>query len=209
VRPMKTVIVAVALFLMLNVVTACGSTGRVRGENEEQLVGDRRAGTVTYDELISQSTAKLVALAKLEPRAQGPYKVAFFGIESNGAEELRDHLPAIYEQIEEVLVNSGPFVVLSRKAVDRARQEAGLRDFDDLFIAKNRDAFAGIMGRDSEAPDVFVYGTTTTQTTDSEGGIFTRDTTERRYALSMEMIDARTGTILAKVSGKQEIEYKK
>jgi hypothetical protein len=200
---------AIPLALCLSLSLAgCGSTGRVRDEGEDQLVGDKRAGTVTYDELVSQSTTKLVQQAGMEARAQGPYRVAFVGLETQGAEELRDHLPAIYEQIEEILVNSGPFVVLSRKAVDRARQEAGLRDFDDLYVARNREAFRGILGRDSEAPDLFIYGTTTTQTTESEGGVFTRDTKERRYALSMEMIDARTGTILAKVSGKQEIEYK-
>jgi hypothetical protein len=188
---------------------ACGSTGRVRDEGEAQLVGDRRAGTITYDEIVMQSTTKLVQGAGMQARAQGPYRVAFFGIETKGAEELRDQLPAIHEQIEEILVNSGPFTVLSRKAVDRARQEVGLRDFDDLFIAKHRDAMRGVLGRDSEAPDIFVYGAVTTQTTESEGGIFTRDTTERRYGLSLEMIDARTGTVLAKVSGKQEIEYRK
>lgn len=188
---------------------SCGSTGRVRSEGEGQLVGDKRAGTLTYDQLVKDSTTKLVAQAGMQARSQGPYRVAFFGLDTKGAEELRDQLPAIYEQIEEILVNSGPFVVQSRKAVDRARQEAGLRDFDDLYIQKNRDAFLGIMGRDSKAPDILVYGTTTTQTTKSEGGWFTRDTTERRYSLSLEMIDAATGTILSKVSGKQEIEYKK
>jgi len=188
---------------------SCGSTGRVRADGEEQLVGDKRAGTLTYDELVKQSTTKLVSQAGMQARAQGPYRVAFFGLDTKGAEELKDQLPAIYEQIEEILVNSGPFEVLSRKAVDRARQEVGLRDFDDLFIQKNRDAFLGVMGRDSQAPDVLVYGTTTTQTTDSSGGWFSRDTKERRYSLSLEMIDASKGTILSKVSGKQEIEYKK
>ncbi|MBL8861591.1 MAG: hypothetical protein JNK02_06220 [Planctomycetes bacterium] len=188
---------------------SCGSTGRVKAEGEGQLVGDRRAGTITYDQLVKQTTEQLVAQAGMQARAQGPYRVAFFGLETKGAEELRDQLPAIYEQIELALVNSGPFTVYSRKAVDRARQEAGLRDFDDLFIQKNRDAFMGILGRDSAAPDVLVYGTTTTQTTESSGGWFTRDTKERRYMLTLEMIDAATGTILAKVSGKQEIEYKK
>lgn len=200
--------------LLLPVVVAaalgsCGSTGRVRADGEEQLVGDKRAGTITYDELVKQSTEKLVAQAGMQARAQGPYRVAFFGLDTKGAEELKDQLPAIYEQIEEILVNSGPFTVLSRKAVDRARQEVGLRDFDDLFIQKNRDAFLGVMGRDSAAPDVLVYGTTTTQTTESSGGWFSRDTKERRYSLSLEMIDASKGTILSKVSGKQEIEYKK
>ena len=202
-----------APFLLSAIVVAalgsCGSTGRVRGEGEEQLVGDKRAGTLTYDELVKQSTNKLVAQAGMKARAQGPYRVAFFGLDTKGAEELKDQLPAIYEQIEEILVNSGPFTVLSRKAVDRARQEVGLRDFDDLFIQKNRDAFLGVMGRDSQAPDVLVYGTTTTQTTESSGGLFSRDTKERRYSLSLEMIDASNGTILSKVSGKQEIEYKK
>jgi len=197
-----------ALLIVLSVAAGCGSTGRVRAEGEDQLVGDKRAGTITYDQLVKDSTTKLVQQSTLQSRAQGPYKVAFFGIETKGAEELRDQLPAIYEQIEEILVNSGPYTVLSRKAVDRARQEVGLRDFDDLFIAKNRDAFQGVMGRDSEAPDVLIWGTTTTQTTESEGGVFTRDTKERRYALSLEMIDAHTGVILSKVSGKQEIEYK-
>ena len=204
---MKHSLAHVLAFSLL--VAGCGSTGRVRDPGEEQLVGDRRAGTVTYDQLVQDSITKLVSQAGMQTRAQGPYRVAFVGIETKGAEELRDQLPAIYEQVEEALVNSGPFTVISRKAIDRARQEAGLRDFDDLYIAKNRDAFAGILGRDSQSPDVFVYGTTTTQTTESEGGVFTRDTTERRYALSMEMIDARTGTILAKVSGRQEIEYKR
>ncbi len=189
--------------------TACGSTGRVKAEGEPQLVGDKRAGTITYDEMVLQSTTKLVQQAGMQARAQGPYKVAFFGLKTLGAEELRDHLPAVYEQIEEILVNSGPYVVLSRKAVDRASKEIGLRDFDDLFLEKNRKAFNGVMGRDSMAPDVLIYGTTTTQTTDSSGGIFQRDTKERRYALSLEMIDAHTGQILAKVSGKQEIEYKR
>ncbi len=191
------------------VVAACGSTGRVKAEGEDQLVGDKRAGTLTYDELVQQSTTKLVAQAGMQARAQGPYKVAFFGIETKGSEELRDQLPAIYDQIELILVNSGPFTVLSRKAVDRASQEVGLRDFSDLFIAKNRDAFIGVMGRDSNAPDVLVYGTNTTQTSESSGGWFSRDTKERRYTLSLEMIDAHTGTILAKVSDSSEIEYKK
>jgi len=206
---MKKIHVLFVPLALAAVVAACGSTGRVKAEGEDQLVGDKRAGNLTYDELVQQSTTKLVQQASMQARAQGPYKVAFFGIETKGAEELRDQLPAIYEQIEEILVNSGPFVVLSRKAVDRARQEVGLRDFSDLFIAKNRDAFTGVMGRDSESPDVLVYGTTTTQTTESEGGWFSRDTKERRYSLSLEMIDAHTGTILSKVSGKQEIEYKK
>ena len=197
------------LLLAAATLASCGSTGRVRDPGEAQVIGDRRAGNVTYDQLVKDSTTKLVQQAGMQARAQGPWKVAFVGIETKGAEELRDQLPAIYEQIEEILVNSGPFTVVSRKAVDRARQEAGMRDFDDLYIAKNREAFRGILGRDAEAPDIFVYGTTTTQTTESEGGVFTRDTTERRYALSLEMIDARTGTILAKVSGKQEIEYKR
>jgi hypothetical protein len=204
VKPRIPLVLVAALIL-----SACGSTGRVRDPGEAQVVGDRRAGNVTYDQLVKESTTKLVQQAGMQARAQGPYKVAFVGIETKGAEELRDQLPAIYEQIEETLVNSGPFTVVSRKAVDRARQEAGMRDFDDLYLAKNREAFRGILGRDSEAPDIFVYGTTTTQTTESEGGVFTRDTTERRYVLSLEMIDARTGTILAKVSGKQEIEYKR
>jgi len=205
----KHTILLAPLLVVPVLVAACGSTGRVRDPGEPQVVGDRRAGNVTYDQLVTESATKLVQHAGMQTRAQGPYRVAFVGIETKGAEELRDQLPALYEQIEEILVNSGPYTVLSRKAVDRARQEVGLRDFDDLFIAKNRDAFAGVMGRDSDAPDVLVFGTTTTQTTESEGGIFTRDTIERRYALSMEMIDAHTGTILSKVSGKQEIEYKR
>jgi curli biogenesis system outer membrane secretion channel CsgG len=195
--------------VIASLLAACGSTGRVKGEGEDQLVGDKRAGTITYDELVRKSTSQLVAQAGMQARAQGKYRVAFFGLETKGAEELRDQLPAIYDQIELVLVNSGPFEVMDNRAVDRARQEAGLRDFDDLFIQKNRDAFLGIMGRDSKAPDILVYGATTTQTTESGGGWFTRDTTERRYTLSLEMIDAATGTILSKVSGSQEIEYKK
>jgi curli biogenesis system outer membrane secretion channel CsgG len=198
---------ATALSLLV-LTAACGSTGRVKAEGEPQLVGDKRAGTVTYDQLVQDSTAKLVQQAALPARAQGKYLVAFFGIETKGAEELRDQLPAIYEQIDEILVNSGPFSVIDRRAVDRARQEIGLRDFDDLLIGKNRDAFNGVLGRDSKAPDVLIYGTTTTQTTTSSGGMFTRDTKERRYALSLTMVDAQTGLTLAKVSGTQEVEYK-
>ena len=95
----SSVTLALAAALALSF-ASCGSTGRVRGEGEDQLVGDKRAGTITYDQLVKDSTTKLVAQAGMQARAQGPYRVAFFGLETKGAEELRDQLPAIYEQIE-------------------------------------------------------------------------------------------------------------
>lgn len=206
---MKTLQTTALALLPLLFASACASKGRIREDGEEQLVGSKRAGNVTYDELVREASQKLVDFGKAASGAQGRFRLAFFGIETMGSEELRDQLPAIKDQIELVLVNDGHFTVMSGKIVDRARQESGLRSFEDLALPKYRDAFNAVMGREGAVPDYLVYGRTTTQTTDSEGGFLSRDKRERRYLLTLEMVDAKTGDIVQKGQGDQEVEYSK
>src|SRR5262245_60187230 len=158
---MKTSIIGIAILPLL-LASSCASSGRIREDDEKQMVGSKHAGTVTYDELIRESTQKLVDYGQAAAGSRGRLRIAFFGIETMGAEELRDHLPAMRDQIQTILVNNGNFTVMSPKIVDRARAEAGLRDFEDLALPKYRDAFNAVMGREGATPDYLLYGRTTT-----------------------------------------------
>ena len=195
-----------ALALCLLSISACGGrTGRIKDSNEPMGVDRQRGGTAVYDEIMADTLEKLLALHRRQMNVQkeGGYLVAVVGIDTLGAEELRDHKPAMYDKIEEVLLNSGLYKMISMRFVDRARVEAGMTQTEDLFIAKYRQAFLSNLSREGLSPDYLIWGKMTTQTSS-----VTKNITERRYRLSLEMIDSRSGQLVAKESGERTKEYK-
>ena len=195
-----------ALALCLLSISACaGRTGRIKDSNEPMGVDRQRGGTAVYDEIMADTLEKLLALHRRQMNVQkeGGYLVAVVGIDTLGAEELRDHKPAMYDKIEEVLLNSGLYKMISMRFVDRARVEAGMTQTEDLFIAKYRQAFLSNLSREGLSPDYLIWGKMTTQTSS-----VTKNITERRYRLSLEMIDSRSGQLVAKESGERTKEYK-
>lgn len=197
-------IVAVAVLL-----TSSGcfvDTARIKAGDEPTLVDQKRGGTAIYDELVVPVMEKIVEQAQRDAIDKGgKFVVAFIGIENKGAEELGDHEEAIYDWIEEVLVEAGAYEILSMRYIKSAMREAGIRRPDDLFTAGAQDRFNDVLKRQGKIADYFLWGKMTTQTSRHKGLI--SKSKERRYRFSMEMIDAHAGTVVAKKSAKGTKAY--
>ena len=195
------------LLLPLLGVLACSSpSGRIKTSGEPVGVDYKRGGTAVYDEITVDTLEKLLDRHRRQVNVQneGGFLIAFVGIDTLGAEELRDHKVAIYDRVEEVLVNSGQYRMISMRFIDRAKQEAGLVQTEDLFLPKYREAFLSQLHAEGLSPDYLMWGKMTTQSSD-----LSSDLRERRYRMSMEMVDSRSGLVVAKESGERIKEYKK
>ncbi|QDU86062.1 hypothetical protein Pla163_32110 [Planctomycetes bacterium Pla163] len=199
-----TKVLTIALCALSLAACKSGPTGRIKDAGEAIGVDRSRGGTAVYDEITADTMEKLLDRHRRQVNVQNPggYLVAFVGLDTLGAEELRDQKPAIYDRIEESIVNSGVYRMISMRFVDRARQEAGLTQTEDLFIAKYRTAFLANLAEEGLSPDYLIWGKMTTQTSQIASGL-----RERRYRLSLEMIDSRSGLTVAKESGERMKEY--
>ncbi|MDC1141769.1 hypothetical protein OAU50_01635 [Planctomycetota bacterium] len=200
-------------------ISACGSPkGRIKGTNEQDLVGSDRAGIGVYDRLVLGGLAKLVGgkyqedvidedgdlvlvnksskgsnrlINELDNKAAegGKILVAFIGIENASEEELGSNEDAVYDQIDDFLVNNTyDFEIISRRAVEAVMRETGVRTADQLFVASKRDAFITELRSSGGEPDYFLWGKINSQTTSYES-----DLSERSYQIRMEMVRAVDG----------------
>lgn len=180
-------------------VIGCGPMGRVKGENEGSLVGARSAGAETYNQLVAESLQKLLE----ESRKTGEKKViCFVDLENRGAEELADNKAALYEQIDTIIVESGVYTSVSRRFVEAALRDTGLRS-EEIFLGKGREKFLSVLGRNGVVPDYLLWGTVTSLSTSGA------NLREREYLLTLELVNAHTGVTEAKKASKVRKEYKK
>lgn len=203
---MKRLRLTSLLFVLCLATLACSTPrGRIKDSGEALGVDATRGGTAVYDEILADTLGKLLARHRGQVNIQNPggFLVAFVGIDTKGAEDLRDQKPALYDKAEEVMLNSGNYRMISMRFVDRAMQEAGLRTADDLFIERNREAFLSNLSQEGLSPDFLMWGVMTTQTSN-----VSKKVREVRYRLSMDMVDSRSGLAVAKESGERVKEYK-
>lgn len=179
-------------------IASCGPTGRVKGEEEGTLVGAKTAGADVYNQLIDETVRKLLDQSKSSKKQV----ICFVDLENKGAEELAENKAAIYEQIDTIIVESGVYSNVSRRYVEAALRETGLRP-DDIFLGKGRETFMSVLGRQGVTPDFLLWGTVTNLSTAGSG------IREREYLLTMELVNAHTGLTEAKKSSKMRKEYKK
>jgi hypothetical protein len=194
---------ALFLSMLAAVITFSCSTpqqGRIKGEEEDSLVGNRTAGAATYNQLVGDTTAKLLETHRKRLDARGRKLICFVGIENKSAEELAENKDALYEEIDTIIVNSGVYASVSRRYVDSALRVTGLRP-DELFLAGGREKFLGVLGEQGFAPDYLLWGKITSLST---SGV---EVSEREYLLTMEMVDAHTGLTDAKETSKVRKEY--
>lgn len=192
--------------LCLATTIACSTPrGRIKDSGEPVGVDSSRGGTAVYDEILADTLEDLLSAHRTQVNVQNPggYLIAFVGIDTKGAEDLRDQKPALYDKAEEVIVNSGLYRMISMRFVDRAMEEASLRGADDLFIERNRESFLANLSQEGLSPDYMMWGVMTTQSSR-----ISKKVREVRYRLSMEMIDSRSGLTVAKKSGERMKEYK-
>lgn len=197
---MKKFAVSMFVLLVAGLLAGCGPQARVKGSEEGSLVGSKKAGAETYNQLVGRTVEKLLADRDV---AQGKRMVlCFVDIENMSAEELADNREAMYEEIDTIVVNSKAFTNVSRRYVEAALRASGLRA-EEIFLGNGRQKFMSVLGKEGITPDYLMWGKVTSLSTDGE------NRREREYLLTLELVDAKTGITEAKKSDKVRKEYKK
>ncbi len=192
----------------LLVLGACANTARLKGPDEARGLDVRGVGSAELEQISAEALGKLFAIHKSNVNVAEPYLVAFAGIDSRGGEELRDHREALLDIIEREINDAGPYRVIARRFVQRANQEVDIRQMEDLFLPKYRDAFLDVLGNMGQVPRYLIWASFTTQTDRvGETLILQRELKEVTYNLNVSMIDVQTGALDQK-DGRVTKEYK-
>ncbi len=188
-RPSLTTLVPLVAVCMLS---ACRSTPRahVLRPDTPDLVGTTRAGAETYRPLIEEAVHKLLARQRPSVRTAAtntkPLRVCFVGVENRSAEELGDFKEQIYEMIDTLLENSASYQPVSRRYLQAALRETGLRP-DQLFLPANMRLVAAALERQGQPVDCLLFAKLTSGTTTAGR------TTQRDYLLTLELVNVQTG----------------
>lgn len=182
--------------------SACYDAAWIKEDDETDLVDATRGGIEVWDRLTQDVTYKLLGNHLSANRAQGPMTVAFIGVENSGAEEMRDAVPAMYENIDTILVNEAAYTPVSRRFVETAMNSTGMRP-EDLFLRNGRERFVAAVTREGIAPDYLLFARVTTLS--SEGV----DEAQRNYQLTMELVDANSGETVRKETGRVRKGYER
>ncbi len=185
----------------------CAPRGRVLGDDEELVVGSERGGQVTYDALVRKTTTELLAEHRAEPRAQGKMTLAFVGLQNKSAEELRDFHDALYDNIASILVEEKLYTLISNEFVKAAMREAGIRSPEQLFLARYKEAFLGVLAKQGKIPDYLLWARVTSKTSEASGTF--SDTRDRTYQMTLEMVNANTGETVASKQGTFSKRYER
>jgi hypothetical protein len=158
--------------------------------DKRDMVGTTGAGAETFKPLVDAAVSQLlerhtaVQLAGSPPLAQK--RICFVGVENKSSEEIGDFKEQIYEHIDLHIEHSQVYQPISKRYVDAALRDTGLRS-DELFLPKNMRAFAASLEQQGQPVDYLLYAKITSGTT-RKG-----DDMQRDYLLTLEMIDVATG----------------
>jgi hypothetical protein len=176
------------LVVVAGLALGCGSTrGRIMGDEEQDLVGNRKAGAPTYDRLVEGAVQKMLGLHRAEVEPEGPMKVAFMGVENKGIEEMVDAKAQMEELISTSINRSGVYRTISERFVRRALREIrGGRD--DLLLPEYRRRFLAVLEKQRMPVHCLLFATLTTLSTGGQD-----EMRQRNYMLTLEMIDVESG----------------
>jgi hypothetical protein len=171
---------------------------RVIQPGEKEMVGSHQAGQETFEPLIDEAVAKLLArhAPSVHHLASGPVdgeplppprlRICFVGVENKTSEELGDFKEQIYELIDSRLLAAETFAPISRRYVDAGLRMTRLRP-DELFVPDHLRTFAGVMEQQGQPFDYLLFAKLTSGTT-RENRDYQRD-----YLLTLELVDVSSG----------------
>jgi hypothetical protein len=181
---------------------ACGQLGcrsnqtaEVVKPGDKTMVGSATAGGETWGPLVDGAVTNLLArhTCDIQPAAymQGvqpntSMKICFLGVENRSSEDLGDFRETLYEQIDQKILHSGTFQIVSKRFVDAALQEANLRP-DEVLIPQNMRILTARMEQMQQPFDFVLYAKVTSGTTRSNANY------EREYLLTLEMVNVHNG----------------
>jgi len=183
-RMKQTVLLAVGMGLAL---AACksGPTGRIKASDEGDLTGDTAAGAGVYNQQVPDAVGKLLALHR-STNTRVKSTMCVLGIDNQSAENLGDWEEQLYDLITNSINQSGDYITVSRRVVDRALQEGGMRQ-DDLLLPRYRRQFIEILETAGNPVEILLFPKLSSGTTTSG------NTKQRDYLMTLEMIDVETG----------------
>jgi len=180
---------------------ACQDTGRIKSATEADLVGSEAAGSAAYNQIVTDGIEQLLASHSAQHEGSAPMTLAVMGIENQGAEELGDWGPQLYEVISTSVNQSGRYRTVNRRMIDRVLSASNLRQ-DDLFLPAGRRRFVETLELESDPIQLLLFPSLTTGTTKSGR------TSQRDTILTLHLIDMVTGWD-DQFASKVRKEYKK
>jgi hypothetical protein len=156
------------------------------------MVGTTGAGAETYRPLVEAAVCSLLerhtsgVQSVGAPAGTGLMRICFIGVENRSAEEIGDFKEQIYEHIDTHIEQSHVYHPISKRYVDAALRETGLRP-DELFLPKNMREFAACLEQQGQPVDYLLYAKITSGTT-HKGHDMQRD-----YVLTLELVNVNTG----------------
>lgn len=185
--------------------TGCaGPKGRIKDPGEEDLVGESRAGGATFDRLAQGAMNDL--LNKYTDEVLGGatpagLNVAFAGVFNKQSEEIGDWRDDLNQILDSAINDYPGFSTVSQRYVAVGLREIG-GSVDDLFLPAKRRRFFEVLEVNSGNPvKALVFATIT------GGNTVQGDLRQKRYRLSLDMVDSETGKNL-KGDAKLEKEYR-
>jgi hypothetical protein len=113
-------------------------------------------------------------------------RVCFLGVENKSSEELGDFRETLYEQIDQRILHSGNYSLISKRFVDSALQSANLRP-DEVFLPQNMRMLIERLEAAQQPFDFVLYAKVTSGTTRSNADY------QREYLLTLEIINVHNG----------------
>ncbi|MEO0480651.1 MAG: hypothetical protein AAF196_14320 [Planctomycetota bacterium] len=173
----------------LTFLASCESPrARIKGDGEDSIVDDNRAGIAAYDRLVSESTKEMLAWYTdevLRGNAPQGLQIAFAGIQNSTNEPLGQWRDELNQIIGTTINNYRGFTSVSPRVVSAALRQNG-QQVDDLLLPAGRETFLNELRRTDNAVRALVFAQLTSGV--SRGG----DVREQRYRLTLEMVDTES-----------------
>jgi hypothetical protein len=159
--------------------------------DKRDMVGTTGAGAETFKPLVEAAMCRLLerhttGIQSVGAPVVGPMRICFVGVENKSAEEIGDFKEQIYEHIDTHIEHSHVYRPISKRYVDAALRDTGLRS-DELFLPKNMREFAASLEQQGQPVDYLLYAKITSGTT-RKGNDMQRD-----YVLTLELVNVQTG----------------
>lgn len=187
-----------ALLLGALILSCGGPSGRIKADDEADLVGADRAGSAAYHEVIAEGVERLLQSHSATTKGER-WSLACLGFENAGLEELVDWEEQLYELITGAVTRSGRYKVVSRRFLEAGMKEASVRQ-DELFLPKHQRSLAAALERANQPVQLFLFPKLTTGTTRAG------NKKQRDYLLTLELVEVETGWS-DKFVGKVSKEY--
>lgn len=160
---------------------------RILGDNERDLVDIKGAGAATFDRLIDDSVAKLLAPYKGEFAELKVRTLAFIDLENRTKEELGEWRDLLIDKIEISINKRRAFKTISMKVITTVLREMGNPPVEQLVLPGKRREFAKVLERRTLPVQYLLYGRLT------RGGTRGAGRRQANYLLTLELINIVTG----------------